>query len=173
LSAPISSRVRSLSLCPWARSVNIDRPFAYAPSLARGSHLSDTSPSLTSRPRTPSWTRPHRAFSGHSPTCPTYFWSPHSLAHSPRSVAPPTDPSHLSLAPCAHPWSTTIVHRPVRGRRRAPVTSIALMNSASSPATRDTLWFAPSPSISLGSRSPNFSSRCAIDQGPCCVLAIA
>jgi hypothetical protein len=110
------------------------------PQLARGPHLSATSPSLISRPRIPPWMRPLRAFLGHSPTRPTSFWSPHSFSHSPRSVAPPADP----LAPRAHPWSTAVVRRSFRGRLRAPIASTAPVSSASSPATRDTLWIAPS-----------------------------
>jgi hypothetical protein len=41
------------------------------------------------------------------PHTPDLLLSPHSLAHSPRSVAPQQTPSHLSLAPRAH-------HRPSR-----------------------------------------------------------
>jgi hypothetical protein len=83
LSAPVPSRTRPLPLSVWwARSVSADRPFAYAPSLAHGPHLSATSPSLTSNPRTPSWTRPRRTFLGHSPTRPTSFGA---LTHSPHS----------------------------------------------------------------------------------------
>jgi hypothetical protein len=93
------------------------------------------------------------------------------------SSAPQQTPSHPSLALRVHPWSIAIVRRPFRGHRRAHVASIASVSSASSPAIQDTLWFGPSPSISLGSRSPDFSpcSRVpvAIDQGPRDVLVVA
>jgi hypothetical protein len=137
--AGLSALVPSCS-CPfslatwWVRPYSADRPFVSPLLQVRGPHLSTTSPSLTSRPRTPPWTRPCRTFLGHSPTRPSSFWSPHSLAHSPRSIAPQQTPSLLSLAQCAHPWNSIVVCRPFCGRRRAPVASVALVSSPSSPA---------------------------------------
>jgi hypothetical protein len=157
LLGPVSSRVCPLPLVVrWVRPISADRPFACLPSLARGPQLSASSPSLTSRPCTSSWTCPRRAFPDHSPTRPTSFWISHSLAHSPRSIALPYRPlAPLSLALRAHPWSTNVVRRPFCGRRRAPVASIAPVSSASSLATQDALLFAPILPISLGSCSPS------------------
>jgi hypothetical protein len=109
LSALVHSRTRSLPLSArWSRSVSADRPFAYASSLASRPHLSATSPSRTSRPCSPPWTRPRRAFPGHSPTRPTSFWSLHPLAHSPCSIAPQKTP----LAPLSHTVRTPVeLHR--------------------------------------------------------------
>jgi hypothetical protein len=120
-------------------------------SLAHGPHLSTTSPSLTSRPHTPPWTRPHRAFPGHSRHALDLLLSPCPLTHSPRSVAllcrPPRTPlSHCARAHGALPLSA-LTSGPFHGRRRAPVASIAPMSSASLPATQDTLWFPPSPLV--------------------------
>jgi hypothetical protein len=69
-------------------------------------------------------------------------------------LRPQQTPSHLSLAMHVHPWSSIVVRCPFRGRRRAFVAPVASVSSAFSPATRDTLWFAPNPSNSPGSRSP-------------------
>jgi hypothetical protein len=121
LSAPISSRVHPFSLATrWVCPVSANRPLVSPLSLPRGPHLFATSPSLTSRSRTPPWTRPCRAFPGHSPTRPTSFWSSHSLAHSLRSVMPRQTPPPpiLSLAPRAHPWSSAVVRRLFHGYRR-------------------------------------------------------
>jgi hypothetical protein len=148
LSAPVSLRVRWLPLAAqWVLSISADHPFACSPSLVRGPHLSASSPLLTSRPRTPPWTRPRCVFLGHSPHVPDLLVSPHPLAHSPRSVALLRRPPRTPLSHCARRWSTTAVRRLFRDRRRAPIASIAPVSSASSLATRDTLWFAPSPSI--------------------------
>jgi hypothetical protein len=103
LSAPISSRVHPFSLATrWVCPVSANRPLVSPLSLPRGPHLFATSPSLTSRSRTPPWTRPCRAFPGHSPTRPTSFWSSHSLAHSLRSVMPRQTPPRSSLSHHAH-----------------------------------------------------------------------
>jgi hypothetical protein len=134
-------------------------------------------PSLTTRSRTPPWTRPCRAFFGRSPHAPDFFLEPALTRSLPSlSSVPQPTPSHLSLAPSAQLWSTAVVRRPFRGRRRVPVASIALVIFASSPATRDTLWFSPAPLFPLV-RSPDFSpcSRVSatVHQGPRGVLAIA
>jgi hypothetical protein len=108
-SVPLRYSPLSLSLCVcvrWVRPVSADH--SSAPSLARGPHLSATSPSLTSRPCSPPWTRPQRAFPGHTSMRPTSFWRLHPLTHSPRSVAPQADP----LAPLSR-----TVHTPVQLRR--------------------------------------------------------
>jgi hypothetical protein len=160
LSAPVSSCAHSLPLAArWVRSVSTDRPFAWSPSLARGPHLSASSPSLasnlhpvvdapTSRVSRPLPPRARPPFEP-VPTC--------SLP-SPSS-APLQTPSHPSLALRAHTWSTAAVRHPFCDRRRALVVYIAPVIFASSPATQDTLWFAPSPFNSLCSCSPDFSSR--------------
>jgi hypothetical protein len=89
---------------------------------------------------------------------------------------PSHPPSHCARARGAPPLCA-VTSGPFRDRRRAPVSSVAPVSSASSPATQDTLWFAPIPSISLCSCSPDFSpcSRVpvVIDQGFRCVLVIA
>jgi hypothetical protein len=88
---------------------------------------------------------------------PTSFWSPHSLAHFPHSKAPPADP----LAPISRNTRTPVEHRRCLPSVLWPLSSSyrvhCPVSSASLPRTRDTLWFAPSPSISLGLRSPDFS----------------
>jgi hypothetical protein len=112
LSSPVSSRACPFSLAArWVRPINADCPFASPLSLARGPHLSSSSLYLTSRPCTPPWTRLGHAFPGGFPTCPTSFWSPHPLTHSPRSVAPPAD--HLAPLYCT-------ARTPVELRRGPP-----------------------------------------------------
>jgi hypothetical protein len=54
LLSALTAHSRVLSLCPWTPPVS-------------------PSASLTSRPHTPPWTRPHRAFPGHLRTHPTSF----------------------------------------------------------------------------------------------------
>jgi hypothetical protein len=178
LSALVLSRTRSLPLSArWDRSVSADHPFAHVPSLARGPHLSASSPSLTSRSRTPPWKRPRHTFPGHFPHTPDLFLEPTPTRSLPSLSCAPSRAPRTSLAPRAHPLSSATVPRPFSGRRRAPIASVALVSFASSPATRDTLWFAPSPSISPGSRSPDFLPRSrvsvVIDQGPRGVLVVA
>jgi hypothetical protein len=115
LARPFSLAARGV--CP----ISVDRLFVSQLSMARGPHMSASSHSLTSRPRTPSWTRPRtpswtsprRAFPGHSLTCSTSFWIPHPLAHYPCSVAPPTYPL-APLSRTTHPGSSA-------GIRRGPV----------------------------------------------------
>jgi hypothetical protein len=61
--------------------------------------------------------------------------------------------------------SFTVSTRPFHSRRRALVMLIAPVNSASSPATQNTPWFALTPSIPLCSRSPD-SRRAAVSPPP-------
>ena len=99
LSAPVSSCAHSLPLAArWVRSISTDRPFAWSPSLARGPHLSASSPSLTYGPRTPPWTRLRRAFPGHSPHALDLLLSPYPLAHSPCPVVLPCRPPRTPLS---------------------------------------------------------------------------
>jgi hypothetical protein len=72
-----------------------------------------------------------------------------SLSCAP-SRSPRSSLSHRAHTSAAPSWS--IVHSMATVEL---VSSVASVSSASSPATRDTLWFAPSPSISLSSCSPN------------------
>jgi hypothetical protein len=105
LSVSILSRSCPFSLTAWwVRPVSADRPFASSLSLARRPHLSATSPSLTSRSRSP----PGRAHDVRFPATPPHirplFWIPHPLAHSPRSVAPSTN----TLAPLSRTTRTPV-----------------------------------------------------------------
>jgi hypothetical protein len=124
ISVPVSSLTRPLSLVVrWVRVISVDCPFASALSLARGPHLSATSPSLTSRPRTPPWTRPCLAFPGHLLTRPTSFLSlhpTHSL-YSPRSAPLHTPRTYLSHCSC--PWSTIAVRRDLGSVPQPPSSS--------------------------------------------------
>jgi hypothetical protein len=64
------------------------------------------------------------------------------------------------LAQPTHPGSSTGARRgppPFSGHCRAIAVPVASVSFASSPATRDIPRFAPSPSISLGTRSPILS----------------
>jgi hypothetical protein len=70
------------------------------------------------------------------------FSGAHSHSLPSLSCALSRTPSLLSLALCAHPWSSHLVCRPFRGHRRASSASVALVSSASSLAMRNTLWFA-------------------------------
>jgi hypothetical protein len=92
LSAPVSSRALASSLCPVGSLYQRWPPVRVRALVGLRTPPISHLPFLTSCPRTPSWTRPRRAFPDFFPTRPTSFWSLHSLAHSPRSVAPPVDP---------------------------------------------------------------------------------
>jgi hypothetical protein len=175
--ADFFGRTLTPSLCSMRPSCQRWPSIRVSPSLARGPHLLASSPSLT-----PARAIHHgRAHVSCFPTTPPHARPPSKPAPT-RSLpslssTPQLTPSHLSLALRTHPWSTVVVCRPFRGRRRAPVVSIAPVSSASSPATQDTLWFAPNTSISLCSRSPDFSphsrASATVDQGPRCVLIVA
>jgi hypothetical protein len=93
------------SLCRMGPFYHLDHPFAYAPSLTREPHLSDTSPFLTSLPRSPTWTSPRRAFLGHSHTRPTPFLEP----------APTRSLPSLSCALSRHHRSSLLHHTHTRG----------------------------------------------------------
>jgi hypothetical protein len=140
LSTPVSLSACLFSIAArWVRPVSADRPFVSPLSLAHGPHLSTSSLSLTSRPRTPPWTRPSRVFPGHSlRTWPLSGARTHLLTPL-AQLRPQQTPLHLSLAPRVHLWSFAVVRRPFHGRRRAPVTSVATVSSASSPVMWDTL----------------------------------
>jgi hypothetical protein len=83
----------------------------------------------------------------------------------------------LYIALRTRPWSSAVIHHRSVPRRRASVASVASVSFASSPATRDTLWFAPSPSVSPGPCSPAFSpcsqSPTVVDPRSPCVPAVA
>jgi hypothetical protein len=176
LSAPILSRTRSFPLSVrWARSISVDRPFALAGSRTPPvSHL----PFTNLPPALSAVDMPTTRISRPLPHAPDPF--SRARTHSLTTLAqlcPQQTPSLLSLAPHTHLWSSVVVRRPFRARLRASVTFVASVSFASSPATRDTLWFAPSLSVSPGPRSPAFSpcsrSSAAIDPRLPCVLAVA
>jgi hypothetical protein len=110
LSALIPSHTRPFSLAArWTPSVSAGHSFVSSLLLAHGTHPSAPSASLTSRPHTPLWTRPRRAFPGHLRTHPTSFLSLHPT-HCPHPVAPPAElPRSLSLY--AHLGSSTAALR--------------------------------------------------------------
>jgi hypothetical protein len=180
LSPPVPSLARPLSLAVWwVCPVSANRPFMSPLSLAHKPHPSATSPSLTSRPRTPSWTCPRRAFPDHLATRPTSFLSPHPLTHSPRPVAPLCRP-HAPLPRTARargaPSPSVVTSGLFCSCYRAHVVFVAPVSSASSPTTQDTFWFAPIPSSPPCLRSPDFSPcsrvHAAVDQCPHCVLTV-
>jgi hypothetical protein len=109
LFAPIRSRTRPFSLVArWDLPVSVERPFARSPSLAYGPRLSATTPSLTSRLRSPSWTHFLATSHAHEP-----LPAPTRSLPSP-SCALSRTPS-LSLSSYAHaPWSSVVIrHRSV------------------------------------------------------------
>jgi hypothetical protein len=167
LSAPIPSFARPLPLAArWVHPISVDCPFASLLSLAHRPHLPAASPSLTSRPRTPPWTHPRRAFLGHSPHAPDLLLSPHPLTHSPCLVAllcrPPRTPLSLCARARGAPPSSAVTSGSFRDRRRASVASVASVSFASSSATQHTLRFAPISSIFPCSRSPDFLPYCRV-----------
>jgi hypothetical protein len=95
--------------------------------------------SLTSRPRTPPWTRPRHTFLGHLRMHPAS-----SLSCAPsRTVSPP-------LLLCAHPGSFAAARlglAPVLCSLRALTTPVASVSSALSSAAQDTPRFAPNPLV--------------------------
>jgi hypothetical protein len=140
---PIRPRPRPLLLAArWDLPVSVDRPFACSPSLVYGPRLSATTPSLTSRPRSPSWTRPRPRVSRPRPTHPSLFWSPCPLTRSLAQLCPQPNSLALSRSTCT-PVELRRDPPPFCGRRRASTVFVALVSSASSLAMRDTLWFAP------------------------------
>jgi hypothetical protein len=113
---------------------------------------------------------------------PTY--QPHSPvhAHSPTHSLPSLSCALirtplLSLALHARSWSSVVIRRLFRGRRRASAASVASVSSTSSPATWETLWFAPNPSVSPGPCSHAFSpysrSSATVDPRPPCVPVVS
>jgi hypothetical protein len=122
LLAPIHPRTRPFSLVArWDLPISVERPFARSAWLAYGPRMSSTTPSITSRMCSPSWT--HFPTTSHAP-------EPFSRARA------------HSLAPLAqlHPQPNTLAlsrstRAPVElrcdppsfcGRRRASVVSVAL-----------------------------------------------
>jgi hypothetical protein len=144
LSAPTRTRTPSLPLSPsaqwgqpvgakfpslvrpfplavqWVRSVSADRSFVSSLSVAHGPHTSAPYASLTSRPHTPSWTRPRRASLGHLPTCPTPFLSPHHTHSLPLPSSAPLHTSRTSPSHNSRPRSTITVRRDLRSVPRPP-----------------------------------------------------
>jgi hypothetical protein len=134
-----------------------------APSLVR-------KPRPSATPLVPSLPTAHSAMD--APTSHVSRPPPHApdllLAPTPHSLTPLTQlrPQPNTLAPSlalraqGAPPLLTKVRRPFYGRRRAIAVPVASVSSASSSATQDTPWFAPSPSGSPGPRSPK-SSLCS------------
>jgi hypothetical protein len=112
-------------------------------------------PHLSARPQPPahdppSWTRPRPRDLRPSPHVPTPFEPCALLAHLPSltcALSRTLSPS-LSLCPRDQraPPPPTVDRHPFYDHRRARAPSVASVSSASLSATRDTLWFARSPS---------------------------
>jgi hypothetical protein len=171
------SRAFPFPHCPASLARQPDRPFTRPFSLIGGSRLSDLS--LPNRPRYSSWTRPRPRVSQPRPTRPSFFWTPPSFIRpSPLRCALSRAPSP-SLSLYAHAQGVSsplaVVSRPFCGRRRALAMFVASVSSTLSPAIRDALRFAPSPSGSPGPRSLELSSNSrratTVDPSPRCVPA--
>jgi hypothetical protein len=90
---------------------------------------------------------------------------PHSLSLLPHSHTRSTPaPARVRARTRGAPPPSAVVLGRFRGGRRVPTVFVAPVSSASTPATRDTPRFAPSPSISLCSRSPDPHR---VDEGRC------
>jgi hypothetical protein len=96
-------------------------------------------------PALPPWTHPRPHLSRPRPTCPSPFLEPAPTHLLPSLNCALSQTPSISLSLCAHPWSSVMIRHPFRGHRRASAASVATVSSASSPATRDTPWFAPTP----------------------------
>jgi hypothetical protein len=143
------ARSPSLSLCRWGQLVDTDS-FARAPAPSRYPVGPPYQRGLPIRefvlagPRTPPVS--HLPFPNLPPVHPAVdapmscvfrllphtfdlLLSPHPLTHSPRSVAllcrPPRTPLSHSVHTCGAPPSSAVTLGPFRGRRRAPVVSVA------------------------------------------------
>jgi hypothetical protein len=186
LSALIPSPTRARAPAPslfgrWDRAVDADSiararplpflpmgpplPFARPLPLARGPHLSDSSPKASTRT-----TRAHAVGSApmtHAEVAPapprpflaarTHSLSP-SLTRTPYRAPALTSP-HAARAPMKKSPPSVVVPCLFCGRHRALIVSAIPVSLASSPATRETPRFAPSPSISLSPCSPAFPPR--------------
>jgi hypothetical protein len=165
---PVGANLPSLA-CPlppvvrWARLVSADRLFARPLSLVCGLHPPAPFVSRTARVDSVPTTHvevapaPTPVFS----SCPV----PHSLSLLPHSHTLST----LALASLRGareaPPPPTVISGPFHGHRRASAVSVALVSSASTPATRDTPRFTLSSSIPLCS--------CSLDSPPCSCVAVA
>jgi hypothetical protein len=117
--------------------------------------------------------RAHDACRGCAHPTRAIFSGPHSTPSPPPSLAThaelPHSP-HTVRAPEKTSSSSTMVLCLFHGRHRALTVSVASVSFASTPATQDTPWFTPSPSIPLCPRSPAFplrsSSPAAVDLRP-------
>jgi hypothetical protein len=164
-------RSHNFSRCLVGPACQLGRPFARLPSLTGGSHLSDSSPPNRScTTYASSWTPRPRRTPRMRPTPP---WPFSSCLAPTRPPLPSFVHSQLSAlaSHCAHaqgvPPSFAVSMRPFCRHRWALAAHVASVSSTLSPATRDALQFALSPSGSPSPRSPvHCRSSAAIDPCP-------
>jgi hypothetical protein len=108
------------------------------PLLARGPHWSASSRSLTSRSRTPPWTRPRHAFLGHSPNAPDLLLETTLTRSLPSLSSAPSRPPCTVHATVEHHRRPSSISRPLSSscRVHCPGELRLLTNNSRHPLVR-------------------------------------
>jgi hypothetical protein len=137
-------------------------------------------PTDPTRPHTPPWTRPRRAFLGHLRTHPTSFLSPHPTHSLPSPSSALLQTPRTSASHSARPWSTIAVHRnlgpiprPSSSFRHAHCSGKLRLLASNSRHPLVCPYPLYSPLLTLTGFSPCSRVAPAVDPGPRCVLTIA